>query len=441
MRQAERRFVGLTALRWLPIGFVAPLLVLLASSRGLSAIDIGTVFTVMGLVTVGTELPTGGLADTLGRRPLLLVSGGLSLLGLLGLAAARNLPTFVAAAALLGLARALDSGPLEAWFVDTAQAAQPGTDTARALSRGGTADGLSLALGAVLGGVLPQLFGGLLVLPFLVAAALTAVGMAAVALLVVPVGPHPDLPGPVRELRRPRRGVADVPRTVREAGRLARRDPALRLLLVVSLGTGFTLGTIELLGPLEAARLSGGDSAGGTAWSLVLGLGFLGAGVGSALALVVRRLAAGSVARAGAVLSVLGAASALLLGAAGSVVVLGAGAVLFYLFNGAGSPLRRSVLHSRVEAAQRTTMLSVGSLALQLGGVLANQVQSRLYASHGALPSFTVAAGVLLALALVQLRLPPVRPPDEDHLTERPADDAAGAAATAGGMPVVLPPR
>lgn len=414
LAQAERRFIGLTALRWLPVGFAAPVLVLLASSRGLSAIDIGTVFTVMGLVTVGAELPTGGLADTLGRRPMLLLSGGLSLLSLLGLAAAGGLTGFVAAAALLGLARALDSGPLEAWFVDAAHAADPEADVARGLSRGGTADGLSLALGAVLGGALPQRFGDLLVLPFLVAAALTVVGLAAVGVLVVPIASSQDRRGPVRALRA---GAVGVPATVRDAGRLVGHDHTLQLLLLVSLGTGWALGTIELLGPLEAAELAGGAAAGATAWSLVLGVGFLGAGVGSLLALVARRLAHGSVAGACAALAVLGAGALLLLGAAWSVLALGLGAVLFYLSNGAGTPLRGSLLHSRVAAGHRTTVLSVGSLALQLGAVLANQVQPRLYAAHGALPTFAVAAGLLLLIALVQLRLPPVQPVDNSSQT------------------------
>lgn len=411
LRQAERRFVGLTALRWLPIGFIAPVTVLLASARGLSPVDIGVVFTVQGLVTVAAELPTGGLADTLGRRSVLLGSTALSLVGLLLLAGSASLTGFTVAGAVLGLSRALDSGPLEAWFVDAALAADLDADTARGLSRGGTAVGLALALGAVLGGVLPVLFGDLIVLPFLVAAGLTAVSLAAIAVLVLPVGPPPDRRGRLRALRE---GVRDVPRTVREGVRLARQDPALRLLLVVFLGTGWVLGTIELVGPLEAAELAGGEAEGATAWSVALALGFLGAGIGSALALAARRLARGSIARACAGLAVLGAGALLLLGWAGSVALLVVGAVLFYLLNGAGWPLRKALMHSRVTAGQRATMVSVGSLALQLGGAVSAQVVSRVYEAAGGGPTFAVAAGVLLLLGLVQLRLPGLRPHDAD---------------------------
>src|SRR3712207_7579714 len=61
-------FRSLTVLRWLPVGFQAPITVLLAQSRGLSLAEIGLLFTVHGLVVVALELPTGGLADVLGRR-------------------------------------------------------------------------------------------------------------------------------------------------------------------------------------------------------------------------------------------------------------------------------------------------------------------------------------------------------------------------------------
>ena len=72
VRSATRRLVGLTALRWLPVGLTAPVMVLLAQSRGLSLREIGLLFTVHGVVVVALELPTGGLADALGRRTVVL---------------------------------------------------------------------------------------------------------------------------------------------------------------------------------------------------------------------------------------------------------------------------------------------------------------------------------------------------------------------------------
>src|SRR3712207_5843539 len=121
-RQAQRRYVGLTALRWLPIGIAAPVTVLLATSRGLSPADIGATVAVYGAVTLLLELPTGGLADAIGHRPVLVLSGLLGTASLLLMTVADGVGLFALAWALLGVGRALDSGPLEAWYVDTVHA-------------------------------------------------------------------------------------------------------------------------------------------------------------------------------------------------------------------------------------------------------------------------------------------------------------------------------
>ncbi len=69
-----RRFVVLSALRWFPTGLLIPLTAVLMQSRGLSLAEIGLVAAAQGVVVVLLELPTGGLADALGRRPVLLAA-------------------------------------------------------------------------------------------------------------------------------------------------------------------------------------------------------------------------------------------------------------------------------------------------------------------------------------------------------------------------------
>ena len=429
VRSAERRFVLLTALRWLPVGFVVPVTVLLAASRGLSPVEIGLVFTAHGVVIVLLELPTGGLADALGRRPVLLLSGALNLTGLLLLAVAQDTWGFVLAYAVTGIGRALDSGPLEAWFVDAVHAADPRADPTRGLSRAGVADGAALAAGALAGGALPLLFGQSLVAPFLAAAGATALGLLAVAVLVVPVGPVRTSLGPWAALRS---GLADVPRVVTTAVRLAARDRTLRLLMLIALGTGPVLVSIELLAPLRFAELVGGDAAGGQAYSVVVTLGFGAAALGSALALQARRAARGSARTATAVLMVLAAGGLALMAASGGVVVLAAGALAFYLCNGASWPLRKHLLHVRVDAAHRATMVSASSLAMQLGGIVSNQVQPRVYEAHGPRWAFGLAAVVLLALAVASLRLADPPSGDEEALDDELLDDGQHLVASLG---------
>ena len=180
----RRRFLLLLWLRWLPVGLIVPLLVLILVGRGLTLAQVGAVMAVYGITTAVFELPTGGLADTLGRRPVLLLS---SLLGMVFIALVLAAPGVVGlsvAAFVGGLSRALGSGPLEAWFVDSTRDIDPGAQLARGLSLGCTLDGVALALGAIVGGFLPQLFGGHLDVSLVAALVLTGVHFIAVALLM-----------------------------------------------------------------------------------------------------------------------------------------------------------------------------------------------------------------------------------------------------------------
>lgn len=67
----RRAFVLLTALRWLPIGFITPLHVLLPLSRGLTLGQVGITMACGAATAALLELPTGGLADAVGRRSVL----------------------------------------------------------------------------------------------------------------------------------------------------------------------------------------------------------------------------------------------------------------------------------------------------------------------------------------------------------------------------------
>src|SRR4051794_25592071 len=143
-RSVRRRYLGLIGLRWLPTGLLIPVVVLLAQFRGLSLTEIGFVFSLQGLVVLALELPTGGLSDALGRRPTLLIASAVGLAALGLLTVADSVALFAASTILMGVYRALDSGPLEAWFVDSALAADPATEIEKGLSAGGMVSSIAI---------------------------------------------------------------------------------------------------------------------------------------------------------------------------------------------------------------------------------------------------------------------------------------------------------
>jgi DNA-binding transcriptional ArsR family regulator len=220
-RQLTRRFVVLTALRWLPVGLTVPVMVLLMQERGLSLADTGLVFSVYGAVVLALELPTGGLADVVGRRAVVVAGASLHVASCVGFCLAHDLAAFLVTAVVMGVGRALDSGPMEAWYVDAVHEVQPDADVAPGLSRASAADGGGLALGAVAGGALPALVGGgSLAVPFVVSAVLDLVLVAAVLRLMTEARPPRE--GSVRAALAT--GARAVPATVAGAVRLSLTD-------------------------------------------------------------------------------------------------------------------------------------------------------------------------------------------------------------------------
>src|SRR4051812_50183701 len=95
-------------------------MVLLASARGLSPAEIGLVAAVHSIVAVTLELPTGGLADAIGHRPVLVLSVLLGGAGLLTMAAPPGGAVLAPRLALIRAGRAPHPRPPQSWVVHAA---------------------------------------------------------------------------------------------------------------------------------------------------------------------------------------------------------------------------------------------------------------------------------------------------------------------------------
>ncbi len=287
---AARRYALVSGLNWLPVGLHMPIMILLMTHRGLDLGTIGLVVGVHSVLVVALELPTGALADTLGRRGVLVLAAAFNLVALAVLAAADSAWLFAASAALKGVGRALSSGPAQAWYVDTVHATDPDADLSTGISWGHAAGSAALAIGVLAGGFVPL---GLraagwdenlaLAMPAVLAVIATA-GLLVVVLLT--------LPEPVpRQRLRLAEVLAATPRTVVRGLRVATASPVLGLIFAGTFTLGVSLNAIELLTPGRLAMLTGGASAGSAGYAVVTAIGFGASSAGSAIAPLVRRLA------------------------------------------------------------------------------------------------------------------------------------------------------
>ncbi|SEG94623.1 hypothetical protein SAMN05444920_108422 [Nonomuraea solani] len=406
-RSALRRYMLVSFLTWLPPGLMMAAMVLLMAGRGLGLGQIGLAVTVFSIVTIGLELPTGGLADVVGRRVVLAASAAFTVAGLVLMSVSTTFAMFLMSGILKGVARALSSGPAASWYVDTLHDLEgPGADLKPGLARGGAMESVALCGGVLAGGALPLLVSPSLIFPL--AAPPLAGAVAAAVLLVVVVF---ALPEPRHAHRSLASVLREVPATVAAGVRLATGGATLRRLMAAAAASGVVLISIELLTPGRLAELAGTAERGSLAYAVVAALGFAGSATGSALAPRVARLAGGSArgAIAGTVLTALSvgmlAATSELNGPAG-LVSAGLAYVLLFVGGAVTGLLCLEMTHKAVTAAERTTVTSTSSLSLQAGGIVANLTLGTLAGQAGLAAAWTIAAVVMLSSALLFVRMP-----------------------------------
>lgn len=393
------RYVSLLVLRWMPTGMFITVFVLLMQHRGLSLAEIGLATAAQGAVMLVLELPSGGLADSWGRKRVLLVAGVVGIGAACVVLAAGSVLVLAVASALLGVWRALDSGPLESWYVDEATAVDPGLDVERELGWGDVAICSGIGAGALVASGLVRLdaFGGVdpLVLPLVVGIGLQAVGLVAVALLVDERHPPAAADGTNGF------SVGGVRAVMGEAVSVIRSSRLLAALVLAELLWGFGMLAFEVLMPPRLADLAGGpdDAAAllGPAVALAWVLSATGAALAPALA---RRWGSG---RAGAGLRLLHgltvAAMALAVGPVGLIVAY----LATYGVHGASGPIHYGMVHRSVEGAHRATVVSANSLAGQVGGAVSGIAVGALADAAGIPVAMFVCAAVLAAAAPLYL--------------------------------------
>lgn len=397
--RVRRRFLLLRALRWFPTGLLIPVLILILLERGLSLAQIGLITAAQGFMVLLLELPTGALSDTLGRRPVLLLATLFQLTSVGLFVVADDLPSLVIVFALQGVYRALESGPLEAWYVDTAQRADPDADIERGLSQGGVVIGVAIGAGTLAssGLVLLGPVNGVdeLVLPVLASLMIEVVHMGAIAVLMT----------------EPRvgRGRAALGHSLRRTGavigqavRLIRGSTVLLALVSVEFLWGFGMQAFETFTPVKlSAVLDDPDRAAALLGPANTAAWLLAAAGAAAVPLLVRRLGTSWTAatmRVAQGLTVVGIALAT--GPVGVVTAY----LLTMTVHGAANPVHQGLLHRAVEGgSHRATVVSANSLTAQSGGAVGGIALGVLADATSLTTAMLVGAAVLASAAPLYL--------------------------------------
>jgi MFS family permease len=384
------------ALRWWATVLAMPVMVPLLLERGLDLAQVGLVMATFAAVTAAAEVPTGGLADAIGRVRVTIAADLLAIASRVLFLAAADLTGFLAAAALGGFARALGSGALEAWYVDARRRQAPTADLQGPLARAGMVTALAIGSGSLVGGFVP-LAGPWWGLGEATGAAALGLGFAASALFgLAALGATLPLrdadAGPLGG-----RAAARPDRVFRGAWSALRARPMLLALAAVGGVTGGLVLGYEMLFPTELAARWGGAA------TPVLGLAFAGAFAASAVGQTLGGRARGRRARTAAL-----GYGAVALATAGLVPVVpgpwgvAAAIAAFWLTYGAlgfAGPALATAFHDRAPSDRRAVLLSVQSLAAYVGGVVASLGLGATATAWGTGAAWATVAAVATGLA------------------------------------------
>ena len=336
------------------------------------------------------EIPTGVVADTLGRRVSFLLS--VSVLGATTLlyVALAQLEAGVVAFALvsvgMGLGFTFYSGAMEAWLVDALAVTGYRGILDRVFARGQQITGAAMLVGAVGGGLLGQID---LAIPYLVRAALLAVVFVVAFVVMHDLGFTPrrvsaaELPGEIV-----RNGKAGV-----EFGWGQRPLRLLMLASLVQVGFltwGFYASQPYLLALLDSdAVWIAGLVAAGVALSTI---------AGNQVVTIASRFCGRRTTLLLAA-AALQTCAAVALGVASSFWVALPAFLLVTASVGVTSPVRQAYLHQVVPTEQRATVVSFDSMVSNVGGV-GGQVGLGALGEARSVGAAFVAGGVATAAAL-----------------------------------------
>ena len=404
----QKIYLIVISLFWLATALPMALFVLLAQTRGLDLLQVGIAMGLYSLTIVLLEVPTGGLADTIGRKRVAILAYSIILISGLVLLGAFTFPVFLFGFILNGVGRALSSGALDAWFVDALKAADPDIDLQPAFAKVGTFTLLSLGVGTLGGSLIPGFFNNLpadgttiftpLSMPLAISGALYILLLLAVIFLIKEERPSTNENTWLESL-------GEIPTMVKTAVALTRQNNIILLLLGVTSASGFALISFESFWQPHFANLFGG-SEGNTFWfGVIMGGSFLVGMLGNMIVTPISKVLGKRY----------GLVAAIFQGLRGIVLIglalqsnLPIAVLLFwlvYLNMGAVNSPHSTMLNEQIPSEQRSSMLSIESLASYLGGAVGGILLGYIAKELSINTAWLIAGGALVLSLFIYLKI------------------------------------
>jgi MFS family permease len=384
-RSIIRIYLGLMLGNTLAASFIWGINTIFLLDAGLNNLEAfaANAFFTAGMVLF--EVPTGIVADTIGRRTSYLMGtvtlAVSTLLYVLLWEIEAPFWQWAGVSMLLGLGFTFFSGAVEAWLVDALSATKFKGELDTVFARGQIVSGAAMLTGSVAGGVLAEVGG--LGLPFVIRGLVLVVMFAVAFRLMHDVGFAPEKGG---------RPTAEMRKITGASVEYGLKVPAVRWLMVQALFTGgvgiyafYALQPylLELYGDPDAYSIAGLTAA------IVAGAQILGGVAAPRIRrLFQRRTSALILTQAASVGALTG------IGFVDSFYGVIALIVVWGLLFAATMPIRQAYINGMIPSRQRATILSFDSLMGSTGGVWAQPILGKVADSSGYASSYLLCAGI-----------------------------------------------
>lgn len=368
-RRVQRTYLLLTLLSTLAASFIWGINTLFLLDAGLSNTEAFAANAFFTLGQVIFEVPTGVIADTVGRRMSYLLGSATLLVStvlyLVMWQIQAPLWGWAIASILIGLGFTFFSGAVEAWLVDCLAFTGYEGSLETVFGKGQVIAGSAMLAGSVAGGFVAQVTN--LGVPYIIRAAILGVTFVTAAFLMHDLGFTPSKgKGPAKEMRR-------IVTASLDNG--LRNRPVRWLMLAAPLTSGVGIYAFYAMQPylLELYGDSTAFGIAGLAAAIIAGAQILG---GLAVPLVRRifRRRTDSIIAAG-VATVVGLA---LIGWTSSfsfaIVLLAVWAMAF----AAAGPMRQAYMNGLIPSSERATVLSFDNLMGSAGGIVTQPALGRV---------------------------------------------------------------
>jgi MFS family permease len=373
-------------LRFFGTGVILPVLSLILLSRGATIQTISLILGFYSVTVIAAEFPSGVFADLYGRKTAFLLSCGLSLASYSVFLFSRSGVLLLLGMLANGLSRAFSSGSLEALMID--QSADQQIPLESVTARLTILESAGIASGALAGGFLAQIGSRF--------SANLAVNVFLSALLLLLTARF------VQETpRKAQEGAKASPRQmffaqVRDSMRFAKRAGIVRVLLGFCVLMGFALNVVEIYWQPALASFQAPRSQ-NWVFGAVSFAGFACVMLGSWLSeRLLRRRSNSALPLLLLLKGLLGAGLVFFCFAANQVSFIGVYLLLYLLIGGSGV-VENTLLNQRAPASHRASILSLFSLLLQLGGVIASLLGYAV-STYSRYQNMWLLAGLLLLL-------------------------------------------